>query len=128
MRFIFLDFNIFERYSQYTVVLEHQKENPIKLSCIYYHSYYKTHHNLFTNLHYVQPLAFTSLEIQLKSLLQKQSFGGVLKERFLKIFQNSQENTCARVSFLIKLQSTGLKLYQKGGSGTGDFLWILQIF
>ena len=28
---------------------------------------------------------------------------------FLKTSQNSQENTCARVSFLIKLQATLLK-------------------
>ena len=33
---------------------------------------------------------------------------------FLKIWQNSQENTCANVSFLKKLQV----------SGTGVFLWI----
>ena len=33
--------------------------------------------------------------------------GGVLcKKLFLEISQNSQENTCARVSFLIKLQQT----------------------
>ena len=32
--------------------------------------------------------------------------GGVLlKKVFLEISQNSQENTCARVSFLIKLQA-----------------------
>ena len=32
--------------------------------------------------------------------------GGVLyKKVFLKISQNSRENTCARVSFLIKLQA-----------------------
>ena len=38
--------------------------------------------------------------------------GGVLwKKVFLKISQNSQENNCARVSFLIKLQVSGLKLY-----------------
>ena len=29
------------------------------------------------------------------------------KEVFLKILQNSEENTCARVSFLIKLQALG---------------------
>ena len=34
-----------------------------------------------------------------------------LKKVFLKISQNSQENTCARVSFLIKLQASGLQLY-----------------
>ena len=32
--------------------------------------------------------------------------GGVLQEKvFLEISLNSQENTCARVSFLIKLQA-----------------------
>ena len=35
---------------------------------------------------------------------------GVLwKKVFLEISQNSQENTCARVSFLIKLQASGLR-------------------
>ena len=32
-----------------------------------------------------------------------------VKKVFLEILQNSQENTCARVSFLIKLQATLLK-------------------
>ena len=31
---------------------------------------------------------------------------------FLEISQNSQENTSARVSFLIKLQASGLKYYK----------------
>ena len=31
-----------------------------------------------------------------------------MKKGVLKILQNSQENTCARVSFLIKLQASGL--------------------
>ena len=39
---------------------------------------------------------------------------------FLGISQNLQENTCARVSFLIKLW--------KKDSGKGVFLWILQNF
>ena len=30
---------------------------------------------------------------------------------FLEILQNSQENTCARVSFLIKFLVLGLQLY-----------------
>ena len=33
-----------------------------------------------------------------------------VKKVFLEISQNSQENTCARVSFLIKLQVPGLKV------------------
>ena len=49
-------------------------------------------------------------------------------EVFSEISQHSQENTCARVSFLIKLQAWGLQLYQKRDSGTGVFLWILQSF
>ena len=37
---------------------------------------------------------------------------GVLCSRlFLEISQNSQESTCARVSFLITLQAWGLQLY-----------------
>ena len=41
---------------------------------------------------------------------------------FIKKSQDSQENTCARASFLIKVQARGLQLYQKRGSGTGGFL------
>ena len=36
-----------------------------------------------------------------------------IKKVFLEILQDSQENTCARFSFLIKLQVSGLQLYQK---------------
>ena len=37
---------------------------------------------------------------------------GVLRKKvFLEISQNSQENTGARVSFLIKLEDSGLQLY-----------------
>ena len=34
-----------------------------------------------------------------------------VKEVFLEILQNSQENTSARISFLIKLETWGLQLY-----------------
>ena len=47
---------------------------------------------------------------------------------FLEISQNSQENTCARVSFLIKLQPSGLRIYLKRDSGTGVFLWICAVY
>ena len=33
----------------------------------------------------------------------------LLKKVFWKILQNSLENTCARISFLIKLQASGLE-------------------
>ena len=44
--------------------------------------------------------------------------GVLCKKVFLEISQNSDENACARVSFLIKLQATLLKR----NSGTGVFL------
>ena len=51
--------------------------------------------------------------------------GSLCKIVFLEISQNSQENNCATVSFLIKLQTLGLQLYSKRDSATGVFLWIL---
>ena len=39
--------------------------------------------------------------------------GVLLKKVFLKILQNSQKNTCARVSFLIKLQALRLQFFKK---------------
>ena len=42
----------------------------------------------------------------------------------LKVLENSQENNCVRVSFLITLQDWSTQLYIKGGSDTGVFLWI----
>ena len=46
---------------------------------------------------------------------------------FLKISQNPQENTCARVSFLMKLPEAHNFIY-KGDSGTDAVLWILWNF
>ena len=63
-----------------------------------------------------------------------------VKKVFLEISQNSQENTCNRVSFLTKLQAWGQSLFSnkvedlrpatlfKKASGTGVFLWILWDF
>ena len=36
-----------------------------------------------------------------------------MKKVFLEISQHSQESTCARVSFLVKLQASGLQLIKK---------------
>ena len=41
---------------------------------------------------------------------------------FLKISQKTQESTCRKVSFLIKLQAADLQLFKKRDSGTGVFL------
>ena len=34
-----------------------------------------------------------------------------VKKVFLEISKNSHENTCARISFLVKLQASGLQFY-----------------
>ena len=45
------------------------------------------------------------------------------KKLFLKMSQNSQENTRARTSVLIKLLAETSN-FIKGNSGTGIFMWI----
>ena len=48
------------------------------------------------------------------------------KKMFLEISQNSQGNTCTRLSFLIKLQAGAF--IKKETLAQGVFLWILQNF
>ena len=62
--------------------------------------------------------------VSLKEVIQRCS----AKKVFLEISPNLQENTCARDSFLIKLQAPGLQLYQKRATGTRVFLLILRNF
>ena len=51
-------------------------------------------------------------------LISDATTGGVLRKKlYLKILQNSQENNCARDSFLIQLQDS-----ETLDSGTGVFL------
>ena len=51
----------------------------------------------------VLPRTWRETELDIEAAAQRCS----LKKVFLEISQNSQENTCARVSFLIKLQASG---------------------
>ena len=51
-----------------------------------------------------------------------------MKNSVLKNFTKFAKNNCVRVSFLIKLQTSGLQIYLKRDSDTGVFLCILQIF
>ena len=50
-----------------------------------------------------------------------------LKTMFLEISQNSQENTCVRVSILMKLQVEA-NIFIKKEIDTDVFLWILRNF
>ena len=62
-------------------------------------------------------------------LTKEATTGGVLlKKKFLKILQSSQENNCVEVSYLTKLHDSGLQLYPKRNSKTGVFLLILRCF
>ena len=51
--------------------------------------------------------------------------GVLLKKVFLEISQNSQENTCARVSFLIKLQAAATASYMRHPVTAGINLFLL---
>ena len=52
----------------------------------------------------------------------KQSPGGVMKEKvFLEVSQNSLENTCARFSFLIKLQACLSRTFTASNFTFGSF-------
>ena len=50
-----------------------------------------------------------------------------VKKVLLEILRNSQENTCARASFLISCRSQPATLLKRD-SGTVGFLWILRNF
>ena len=67
------------------------------------------------------PSVRTFIPHQSEAVVQRYSVKNVI----LEISQNLQENTCARISFWIKLQTWRLQLYiKKRDSGTGGFLWI----
>ena len=51
------------------------------------------------------------LEVFVKKDVQKQQLEVFYQKGFLKISQNSQENTCARVCFLIELQASGSNFF-----------------
>ena len=70
---------------------------------------------------------YVYLTYAFSSLLHPYQYPGVvlLKKVFLKISQNSQEKTCAKASFLIKLPKA-CNFIKKGGTDTGVFLWILR--
>ena len=66
------------------------------------------------------PLVKNTLSTQVMKILiaEAASRGVLLKEVFLEISQNSQENTCARVSFLINLPEATL-LKERPGADPG---------
>ena len=65
---------------------------------------------------------FSKFVSDLLENLQKQPPEVFVKKVFLEFSLNSQENTCDRISVLIKLLALGLQLYLKRYSGIGVFL------
>ena len=53
----------------------------------------------------------SNLKVKYVQSTETATKGVLYKKVFLEISQNSQENTCARVFFLIKLQALCLQLY-----------------
>ena len=62
------------------------------------------------------------ISILLRNFPEAATRGVLCKKVFLEISQNSQENTCVRVSFLIKLQRCRPATLLKRDSGTCVFL------
>ena len=59
---------------------------------------------------------------------QKQAPEMVLKKILIKISQYSQENTCTRVSFSVKLLASASNFIKRRDSGADILLYILQNF
>ena len=75
---------------------------------------------LHITIHFGESISFITYHIV--NMAEEVFLRSSVKKLFLKISQNSQENTCAEVSFLINLQANSLKLYLKRGSNTGVLL------
>ena len=69
---------------------------------------------------------FLTVAFQYEIFLAEAAIRRSVRKVFLKISQNSQENTCARISFLRQLQAKACNIIKKRNSGTGVFLWILR--
>ena len=65
--------------------------------------------------------AFENRNGKLLRFLWSSHLRSSVRKSILKISQNSQENTCVGVSFLINLHASGLQLYQKKETPTQVF-------
>ena len=87
-----------------------------ELVCLYdFGDHGSSHPDLFYKKGFVKIFAKFTVKHLCRSLFFQKQPPEVfcLKKIFLKIPQNSQENTCARASFLIKLQATDLQTLLK---------------
>ena len=95
-------------YFTYNNITNNLRKGPILFLSSTYSTYYGTN-----CVHFRASLIWNNLPRDIKSSKSVSSshWRCSVKKVFLEISQNSQENTCARISFLIKLQVWGLKLY-----------------
>ena len=98
--------------TSFSQFLEFEEKTCIKLMFIESSSFkmsLRVLENLFTKLMILAQVASYRLLTKNRSSHRRCS----VRKGFLEISQNSQGNTCARGSFLIKLQASGLQLYQE---------------
>ena len=83
------------------------KERKIRMCVFLYNVKVNSNHNVKgKNIFIWSPLFLQNQPKDSEAVAQRCS----VKNVFLQISQNSQENTCPRVSFLIKLQASGIQL------------------
>ena len=69
--------------------------------------------SIFQPIYWCGHFVERTVSAEFRAVTDAATRGVLWKKVFLEISQNSQENTCARVSFLIKLQGSGLQLFKK---------------
>ena len=72
-------------------------------------------------------IIFSSISVDTQKIFVRKCS---VKKVFLEIWQNSQENNCARGSFLLKLQPLGLQSLTGGSNSAhlGLGMWLTKIF
>ena len=113
--------NIFKTTIKFPIILNYKFEKLHFLILLFFDQTTKTGKQLYKSKEHQQwskinrklcliTLLLEFLGIQVTGATTR---GVLCKIAFLEISQNSQENTCVRVSFLTKLQASGLQLYFK---------------
>ena len=99
------------------------RERKIRICVFLYDVQVNSNHGVKDNNIFIWfPLTLQNQPTNLEAVVQWCS----VKKVFLEVLQNSQENSCARVSFLIKLQTSGIQICWKGDSGVGIFCEVCE--
>ena len=97
-----------------------------QVRCMTFSSYSCSSSRIVSQSYKEQHCNYAELREIFFSLTEAAAGGVLLKKVFSKILQHSQGITW--VSFLMKLQASGLQILWWRGSGTGVFLWKFRNF